>query len=119
MPARLSVPSTGDLRTDLIAWLGDIYAVMTAPEGEAVVRSLIAAATENVEVGRRLHESLGAASSLTERLQLAIEDGQLRSDAPLDEIGEALVGAVLLRALGRSPADAASIERLVDVLVRA
>lgn len=117
MPKPLTVPSTGDLRGDLLAWLGDIYSVMEAPGGDALVRSLIAAATENMEVGRRIHESLGAASSLTERFQTAIGDGQLRADAPLTEIGEALVGALLLRALGRYPADAASSELLVDALI--
>lgn len=117
LPQRLNVPNTGDLRTDLIAWVGEIYDVMRAPGGEAIVRSLIAAATENVEIGRRIHASLGASESLTERLQSAIEVGQLRSDAPLEEIGEAIVGAVLLRALSRSPADDSSIRRAIDAVI--
>ena len=117
MPERLSIPTGGVLRDDLVRWLSDIHRVMAAPGGDVLVRSLIAAATENVEIGRRLHESLGAASSLTERLQSAIDAGQLRADAPLDEIGEALIGAVLLRALSRSPADADGIERLVGVVL--
>ena len=117
MPRRLMVPTGGDLRADLISWLGDIYSVIQAPGGDVLVVSLIAAATQNVEVGRRIHESLGAASPLTERLQVAIEAGQLRPDAPLDEISEALVGVVLLRALSQTPADLAAIERLVDALI--
>ena len=118
LPRRLNVPNTTTLRDDLVGWIVDIYSVMSAPGGDDLVRSLIAAATQNIEVGRRVHESLGAASSLTERLQAAIDDGELRADAPLEEIGEALVGAILLRALARSPASQRSIELLVDAVVR-
>jgi len=118
MPERLVPPSTGDLRTDLVEWFTEIFSVMQRPDGEGLVLSLIAAATENVEIGKRLYESLGAASSLTERLQSAIGDGQLRADAPLEEIGEALIGALLLRALSRNPSDLESVTRLIDALIR-
>ena len=82
-----------------------------------IVRSLIAAAAENAEVGRRLNEQLGATDSLTERLQKAVDAGQLRADAPLAEVGEALVGAVIMRALSRTPTDPEAIDRLISVVL--
>jgi AcrR family transcriptional regulator len=117
LPGRFKLPDTGDLRRDLVSWLDDVFQYAESAEGVAVVRSLVAAAAEYDEVGRRLHESLGITASLTDRLQKAVDADQLRADAPLAEIGEALVGAMLLRALGRSTADPGLAERLVDVVL--
>lgn len=113
LPEKLTPPTTGDVRADLATWLTEIFDLIEQPGGEGLLRSIIAAATENADVGRRLYEALGATSSLFERLQLAIEQGDLRADAPIDAIGELLLGAVILRALSRLPNDATSIERLV------
>ncbi|BDI23406.1 TetR/AcrR family transcriptional regulator [Herbiconiux sp. L3-i23] len=117
LPDRFGLPDTGDLRADLVAWLGTIFEFAADPSGEAVVRSLVAAAAENVDVGRRLHESLGATQSLVARLQSAVDSGELRTDAPLPDIGDALVGAMLLRALSRTTAEPGVAERLVDVVL--
>jgi len=108
---------TGDIHRDLSSWLHRIFALAEEPQGEFLVRSLIAAAAENADVGRRLNEQLGATDSLTERLQKAVDANQLRADAPLQEIGEALVGAVIMRALSRTPTDGPVIERLVSVVL--
>ncbi|MCX7521394.1 TetR/AcrR family transcriptional regulator [Microbacterium sp. STN6] len=117
LPDRFNVPSTGDVRADILAWLQAIFRVLEQPGGEDLLRSLIAAAAENVDVGRRLHESLGATSSVINRLQEAVEASQLQPDAPLAEMGEALFGAVILRALSRSPADTQASARLVDAVL--
>lgn len=117
LPNRFQLPNTGHLREDLIAWLSDILVFASDPNGEAVVRSLVAAGAEHAEVGRRLHESLGATRSLVDRLQSAVDAGELRSDAPLTDIGDALVGAIMLRALSRSTSEPRVAERLVDVIL--
>jgi len=114
---RFELPNTGNLRDDLVAWVSSIFELLGKPQGEMLMRSLIAAATENVDVGLRLYESLGTDSSLTGRLQSAIDASELRPDAPLDEMREALVGAVILRALSRLPAGEGVAERLVDVVL--
>ena len=114
---RFSFPNTGDLRTDLVDWLDKIFEVFEQPAGELLWRSLIAAATENEAVGRRLHESLGIASSLVPRLRAAVDANDLRANAPVEEIGEALVGALILRALSRLPVQPGSAERLVDAVL--
>src|SRR5690554_3785270 len=115
---RFELPNSGNLREDLISWISSIFELLGTPQGEMLMRSLIAAATENADVGLRLYESLGTESSLTGRLQAAIDASELRHDAPLDELREALVGAVILRALSRLPAGDGVAERLVDVVLR-
>jgi len=117
IPDRLLIPDTGDLRADLVDWLDRVLGVLAAPGGEGLVRSLIAAATEDPEIGRRLRASLGGDESLEGRLASGVAAGQLRADAPLAEIGEALVGAVLLRALGGIAVEDADAERLVAVVL--
>lgn len=117
MPGRLLIPDTGDLRADLETWLGSVLAVLDAPGGEGLVRSLIAAATEDKAVGARLRESLGGDASLEGRLAAGIAAGQLRRGAPVREIGEALVGALLLRALGGPPASDGDAAKLVEAVL--
>jgi len=114
---RFNFPNTGDLRTDLVSWLGNVFGILEEPAGELLWRSLIAAATENEAVGRRLYESLGIGSSLVPRLRAAVEASDLRADAPVEEIGEALMGALILRALSRLPTQPGSAERLVDAVL--
>lgn len=116
LPDRLVPPDTGDIRADLVAWLDEIFDVLTRPGGESLLRSLVAAAAENAEVGRRLRDSLGVASALVDRLAAAVAASQIDADAPRREIGEALGGAIILRALSRepvAPGDSALLVRAV------
>lgn len=115
---RLALPNTGDLRADLKGWLARIFEVAASAQGEALLCSLIAAAAENADVGRRLRDSLSGGSSVVERLIAAERAGQLPQGTALDELAEALVGAVLIRVLSRQPVDERAVERLVDALVR-
>ena len=117
LPMRFLPPDTGDLRADLTSWLDDIFRALGEPGGEALVRSLIAAAVENADVGRRLRDSLGADSSLVDRLRAAVAAGELHPRTPLPELCEALVGAVILRALSRTPLEPGDQERLIDVVL--
>lgn len=114
---RFHFPNSGDLRGDLVVWLDNIFELMLQPAGQMLMRSLIAAATENADVGRRLYESLGTESSLVPRLRTAVAEFDLRADAAVEEIGEALVGAVILRALSRLPAEPGAAARLVDAVL--
>ncbi|UNX56240.1 TetR/AcrR family transcriptional regulator [Georgenia sp. TF02-10] len=116
LPDAVTPTDTGDLRTDLTAWLDRIFQLLQQPGGEALMRSLIAAAAEHADVGRRLRASLGGDSTLIARLAAAVRAGQLAPDAPLREISEALVGAVLLRALSREAIDADTTARLLAAL---
>lgn len=116
-PDHLTLPNTGTLRADLVTWLRNIFGVLEQPSGEMLMRSLIAAAAENADVGLRLYEGFGTGSSLNARLHEAVGRSELRSDASVEQVGEALIGAVLLRALSRLPADAGVAEGLVDAVL--
>jgi len=117
LPDRFLPPDTGDLRADLTAWLADVLAFIDDSRNEALLRSLLAAATENAEVGRRLDESVFAGSALMTRLEAAVEASDLRPGAPIAEIIEALVGALVFRVLTRTPTSPGLAERLVDAVV--
>ncbi len=117
LPDQLIPPSTGDVRADLAVWLERIFGLLQDSRGEGLLRSLVAAAAGNADVGRRLRNSLWANSSLIERLRAAAETGELPADLPLPEVSEALLGAVILRALGREAADPEAVDRLLTVVL--
>ncbi|MFG6444276.1 TetR/AcrR family transcriptional regulator [Microbacterium sp. P06] len=118
VPGRLQLPNTADVRRDLAAWLGAIFEFLDTEQGESILRSLIGAAAENAEVGRRLRDALFRADSLSERLTAAIgTTPNLQPGAPVEELAEALIGAVLLRALSREPVAAGDAERLLDAVL--
>lgn len=116
-PRDIVPPDTGDLRRDLATWLSGVFNLIEQPQGEVLVRSLLAAAAASVDVGLQLDEMLGATSAVSARLRSGIAAYQLRADAPVDEISQALLGTVILRALGRKTTDAETVERLVDAVV--
>lgn len=112
---RRELPDTGDARTDLATWLGDLFALRASAEGEGLLRSLIAAAAGNAETGRRLRAEILAAP-LMERLSQALGG----VDGPrLNAAADALVGAVILRALSREEVDGDDVLLLVDAIVGA
>lgn len=117
LPERLYVPDTGDLRRDLTAWVQQIFLLMHDPSGRGLVNSLIAAATANAEIGGMLSEALGGAESVVDRLRKGADAGQLSREIRPVELSEALVGALLLKALGSGGTEPIDAERLVDTLL--
>jgi AcrR family transcriptional regulator len=116
IPVDLVVPNTGELLADVATWLRTVMTLVDAPEGSALLRSLVSAATEDENVGAHLTESLGVEQYLTERLRAGIRDGQLPADAPIEQIGAAILGAIIVQSLGRRTPDAGSMEHLVRYL---
>ncbi len=108
----LAVPDTGDLRRDLTDWVDRVHAVLATDEGRALMRSLIAAATENPALAELLRVQLGADGGVRARL-VAQQDPQLAAN----DIADAIAGVILLRALsGESPA-AGSTDALLRALL--
>lgn len=108
---------TGEVRDDLTAWLTEIFGVAEQQLGETLLRSVIAAAADNPDVGQRLHDALGVDGSIIARLQLGVDAGELPATALLPELSEALVGALILRALSRKPSTPDSSRRLVVAIL--
>ncbi|MET4100540.1 AcrR family transcriptional regulator [Agrococcus sp. UYP10] len=118
LPGRLTLPDTGDVRADMAAWLTTVFRVMEAEQ--RLVLSLIAAAAEHPEVGAGLRDSLTGSASISGRLDAAIgTTANLQPGALTGELAEALIGAVVLRALSREPAGPADAERLLDAVLGA
>jgi len=105
---------TGDVRTDLTAWLERLLTFAATPGNGELMTSLVAAAAENADIGTHLDETLGAATALTERLQAAIAASQLPTGLDVEAVSDILVGAVVLQILRRAPAPPGHAGRLVD-----
>ena len=118
LAGQLQLPDTGDIRRDLTVWLNEIFTLLETPQGESILRSLIAAAAEYAEVGRRLRDSLSGSESVSGRLLRSIGTvPNLPEGAPVEQLAEALIGAVLLRALSREPIQPGDAERLLDAVL--
>jgi AcrR family transcriptional regulator len=118
IPLENDIPDTGDLRHDLNVWLESINAIVADPRGASLLRSLVAAAAEDGAVGDRLAETLGIDQTLSLRFASAMRIGQLAEDAPIDQLGVAILGAIIVPILARRPIDPDEIRRLVDYLAR-
>ncbi len=116
IPVDFVVPDTGDLLADVETWLRSVLSILDQPQGGELLRSLVAAATEDAAVGAQLGESLGVEAHLGSRLRVGIRDGQLPEDAPVDQLGRAILGAIIVESLGREDRDPGAIVALVRYL---
>jgi AcrR family transcriptional regulator len=112
------VPNTGELVSDVETWLGRILAIIENPDGSALLRSLVGAATEDAAVGDQLSASLGVERSLAERLSIGVTDGQLPAGTPVEQVGDAILGAVIVQSLSRR-SDPEESRRLVRFILGA
>lgn len=119
LPETFTPPDTGDLRADFMTWVERIFRVLEQQRGQDLLRSLIAAAAEHPDVGRRLRDALAAEASFVRRLRSAADADQVSPDVPLLELGEALAGTIVLRALSREPIEPATAGRLFDAVLAA
>jgi len=117
-----NVPDTGDLRADLRSWLVEHAEFIADPANAAVIRALIAAAAASTLDNEALYQQLSVPqhAGLLARLGPALDDGQLRTDADLDAIANALIGTLLLRVLNRMPPSggrATDFDGLLDAIL--
>jgi AcrR family transcriptional regulator len=118
IPVDFVVPDTGQLAVDVETWLRSVLALLDEPQGGVLLRSLVAAATEDEGVGAHLGESLGVEKYLSERLRSGIRAGQLPEDAPVEQIGRAILGTIIVESLGRETHDPESVVQLTRFLFR-
>jgi len=115
----LTLQSTGDLRADMRRALTAQFALAHDPAHADVLRSLIAASTDNPAIAALVREALSADGLLRRRLDQGVADGDLPAGAPTQTIAEVLAGAFVLRLLLRTPAgdEAGEVERLLDAVL--
>lgn len=112
------VAETGDIRADLQSWLKEHADFLAAPTNAALVRALIAAAAARPADAEDLYKQLSAPqlAGLLTRLRQGARDGQLRADADLDAVANALIGMLLLHAL-TLPGRSGRFDGLVDAIL--
>jgi AcrR family transcriptional regulator len=95
------LPDTGDLEADLRAWLGGQAAYFGSARNVALSRALAVAAADNPLDGDALYDQLAGPhhDALVLRLHAAAQAGNIRKDADLEAVADAIIGATLYRIL--------------------
>ena len=83
---------------------------------DALLRSLVEASAQDPAVATGLSERLGVLQLLGERMRRAVEAGD-SDELPVEQLVEAMLGALVVRALQRGPIDRAYAGRLVALLM--
>lgn len=113
IPPHLAPRDSGDLRRDVTEWIAGIIGFLDTPHNAGLLRSLVVAAADNAQVALRLNERLGLWDVLGDRFTTAMASGQIPASTPLTELGEALIGALVVRDLRRGDFPDDYAERLV------
>lgn len=114
------VAETGDVHADLHRWLDEHAEFLAEPPNAALVRALVAASAARPADGADLYRQLSAPQleGLMTRLRRAVADGELRADADIDAVADALIGTLLFDALTH-PGDRSTrrFDGLLDALL--
>jgi AcrR family transcriptional regulator len=111
----------GEIGEDLHAWLDAFAGVASDPRNAALALALIAAAAENPADAQSLYGLLTGPShqALTARLRAAAAAGQIRPDADLDSVGDALIGSIVIQLLtGRAKTTRQHAHDLLEIVLR-
>lgn len=115
------LPDTGDIAADLKTWLDGHANALAAQENSALLRALAAAAAEDRGDGEALYRQLTGPQydAVLQRLRSSAEAGEVRADADLAAVADAIIGTVLYRELAKPgvPQRTGSFDGLVDVLI--
>jgi AcrR family transcriptional regulator len=93
------LPDTGGIEADLRSWLHGQAAYLGAARNVALSRALAVAAADNPVDGEALYSQLAGPhhDALLRRLHAGAQAGDIRADADLEAVAEALIGATLYR----------------------
>ncbi|GAB3162291.1 TetR/AcrR family transcriptional regulator [Myceligenerans halotolerans] len=116
LPDHFGFPDTGDFRADVTTWLENILRFIDEPGNTSLVGSLITASAENPDIAPLLNDSLGAGDFMA-RTREAVVAGDLAQDTPVQEIVDALLGAIVIQVLRRAPSRPGAARTLVDLLL--
>jgi AcrR family transcriptional regulator len=115
------LPDTGDVATDLRDWLHRNANTLAPPENAALVRALAAAAADDPHAGEALYRQLTGPQhdAVIQRLRRGTDAGQIRADADLEAVADALIGTILYRVLARPTTGepVGHFDGLIDVLI--
>jgi AcrR family transcriptional regulator len=114
-------PDTGDVEADLRTWLRGQAAYLGSARNVALSRALAVAAADNPTDGDALYDQLARPhhEALLARLHSAAQAGDIRQDANLEAVAEAVIGTTVYRILTHVRTVAETIEHfdgLIDAL---
>lgn len=89
--------STGDVHADLGRWAGDLAAALGSPRGSATLRMLTAAAIEDPETSRRLHEKFSGPLQEMATARLAAAEDLPTTPAQRRNAVDAIIGYMVFR----------------------
>lgn len=113
-------PDTGDVEDDVRQWLRGYAALAAGPRHTPLVLALTAAAAENPQDAEVLYQQLTGPrhEALVARLRRGVDAGQVRADADLDAVADAVTGALLYQLLtGNAAASERRAAALLDILL--
>lgn len=122
MPEALALPDTGDLRADLRQVLRATVAEFADPRLSATTRAITIETLADEELADQVRDRLlrPQLNAVRTRLQAARQAGQVRPDAPLDQVVELLFGPLYHRWLLRNgPLTDDYADGIVDLAVAA
>jgi AcrR family transcriptional regulator len=95
----LQLPDTGDIEADLRTWLHGQAGYFGSERNVALSRALAVATADNPVDGEALYSQLAGPhhDALLRRLHAGAEAADIRADADLEAVAEALIGATLYR----------------------
>lgn len=91
--------NTGDVRADLSRWAGGLAAILGSPRGAATLRMLTAAATEDPERSRLLHEKFSGPLQAQANARLAAADELTTTPSQRQNAVDAIIGYMVFRVL--------------------
>lgn len=89
--------NTGDVVADLSRWAGDLAASLGSPRGAATLRMLTAAAIEDPETSRRLHEKFSGPLQELASARLAAADDLRTTPSQRRYAVDAIIGFMVFR----------------------
>lgn len=118
-----TLPDTGDTRADLTTWMRMYAEIGSAAENVALVRSLAAAAAEDLRDRDTLYRQLTSRfhDAVVDRLRIGVSAGQIRDDVDIEAAADALIGATLYRTLSVTSSARETTKRylaVIDALLR-
>ncbi|MBC9003803.1 TetR/AcrR family transcriptional regulator [Micromonospora aurantiaca (nom. illeg.)] len=122
MPEVIALPDTGDLRADLREVLRATVAEFADPRLSATTRAVTIETLADEELADQARDRLlrPQLNAIRVRLEAAREAGQVRPDAPLDQVVELLFGPLYHRWLLRNgPLTDDYADGIVDLVVAA
>lgn len=114
----LSSVDSGDVRRDISEWVRSFARYGSNAAEMARIRAVASASADNAEIASKFNTRIVAATetALQDRLQAAVDAGQLKASTSTRAVAQVIVGALLLRVLTREDLNLEYAEQILDIV---